>query len=106
MKSLLNLVGSKHRPHGSDITPLLDDGTPLLLVRDPNNPHDPNAIGVYIAIGFIKASQAAQLAPKLDANCDATWDATIVRNGGSWIELEIEEPELDPIDQPFTAKET
>lgn len=44
-------------------------GTTVSLVREPENPHDPNAIAVKAAgeiIGYIAAKDAADLAPALD----------------------------------------
>ncbi len=57
------------------------DGMTISLVRDPYNPHDPNAVAVYIdvprvggllgssrrQIGFIKASTAKSLAKAMDS---------------------------------------
>jgi hypothetical protein len=53
-------------------------GTPLILKREPNNPHDANAIGVWVKakalvffadtvqIGYIGAEVAEELAPIID----------------------------------------
>lgn len=61
------LVGMKFRPPALDIVERLPDNTPLLLVREPGNVHDRNAIAVYIQLGFIPKARAAKLAPLLDA---------------------------------------
>jgi hypothetical protein len=49
------------------------------LEREPDNPHDPNAIAVSIsgvgAIGHVPAWQASRLAPELDAG--VVWSATV-----------------------------
>lgn len=45
-------------------------GTDYLLVREPNNAHDPHAIAVYgrgRRVGYVAASRAAALAPLLDS---------------------------------------
>jgi hypothetical protein len=47
-------------------------GKPLELRRDPDNPHDPNAIAVHPAdggeqVGWVPRELAAVLAPELDA---------------------------------------
>jgi hypothetical protein len=46
-------------------------GRPLELRRDPDNPHDPNAIAVHAAggaqVGWVPRELAAELAPVLDA---------------------------------------
>lgn len=44
-------------------------GTAVSLVREPENPHDPNAIAVKAGgetIGYVAAKDAADLAPLLD----------------------------------------
>lgn len=50
-------------------------GAVVRLVREPDNPHDPNAIAVYAErarnkAGYVPASQAKRLAPLLDAGVD------------------------------------
>jgi hypothetical protein len=52
-------------------------GDDVILQRDPNNPHDANAIAACITvggeleqIGFIKAAAAKRLAPKMDAGTE------------------------------------
>lgn len=47
-------------------------GTPVRLVREPNNQHDPNAIGVYASgarrpAGYVNKQNARRLAKRLDA---------------------------------------
>jgi hypothetical protein len=46
-------------------------GRPLELRRDPDNPHDPNAIAVHAPggpqVGWVPRELAEQLAPELDA---------------------------------------
>lgn len=45
------------------------DNTPVLLVREPLHPHDPNAIAVLIPqgkIGYVPRDYAAEIAPLLD----------------------------------------
>lgn len=66
-KHELGFVGSKHRPKGVDIVRQMDDRHPVLLVREPENPYDPNAIAVYVQIGYVpKAQAAAGWADQLD----------------------------------------
>jgi hypothetical protein len=46
-------------------------GTPVMLVRDPTNAFDPNAIAVYIdnaRVGYIPKKDNAALAAFIDAN--------------------------------------
>jgi hypothetical protein len=56
-------------------------GRPLELRRDPDNPHDPNAIAVYAAdaeqVGWVPREIAAELAAELDAG--AVWSAIVLR---------------------------
>ena len=63
-------------------------GRPLALRRDPENPHDPNAIAVHTAgsdpsagdgdqVGWVPRELAAELAPLLDAG--EPWSALVLR---------------------------
>ena len=57
-------------------------GRPLELRRDPDNPHDPNAIAVHPAgggeqLGWVPRELAAELAPELDAG--RPWSAIVLR---------------------------
>jgi hypothetical protein len=47
-----------------------EPGRPLELRRDPENPHDPNAIAVYaggLQAGWVPRDLAAEIAPAIDA---------------------------------------
>ena len=52
------------------------DGEPIYLVREPDNPYDPNAIilcrGDGTDIGYIPTQQAAEIAPRLDRGSPVT----------------------------------
>ena len=55
-------------------------GRPLVLRRDPENPHDPNAIAVDAGgeqVGWVPRELAAELAPELDAG--RPWSAVVLR---------------------------
>jgi len=57
-------------------------GERLELRRDPENPHDPNAIAVHPAgggeqLGWVPRELAAELAPELDAG--RPWSALVLR---------------------------
>jgi hypothetical protein len=57
-------------------------GRPLTLRRDPENPHDPNAIAVHPGgggeqVGWVPREIAAELAPDLDAG--RPWSAVVLR---------------------------
>ena len=58
-----------------------EPGSPLMLRRDPDNEHDPNAIAVHTqgdkVLGFVPRDLAADLAPKLDAG--ERWSAVVLR---------------------------
>lgn len=83
----------------------LDPSEEVQLVRDPDNPHDANAIRVELAstseqIGFIDRATAAELAGRLD-ELGGLWSASIVRichNGTEdsilGVEIGFELPEL------------
>lgn len=69
MVSTYAIVGSEHA--GVKVSFILDmeHRTPLVLRRDPKNKFDKNAIEVYWQdqrIGFVKATQAAKLARRMD----------------------------------------
>ena len=71
----------------------LKPGTPLLLVAEPSNPYDENAIGVYLnyttQIGRIRASRCLEVKPSLDE--DGLCDAVVTGDDGH-ITLYIEIP--------------
>jgi|SRR5882672_1996119 len=92
MKSLLNLVGISHAKGASKIVPLLADGQPLTLIPKPDNPFDPNAIQVWLRLGYVKKEQAAQLSPLLLANDTRMWPAKIVTAHSGYAEMEIDDP--------------
>jgi HIRAN domain len=58
-------------------------GRPLSLRRDPDNPHDPNAIAVHAVdeaaeqVGWVPRELAAELAAELDAGSE--WSALVLR---------------------------
>lgn len=61
-------------------------GTEVLLVREPDNPHDTNAIAVYAhtarrPAGFVPKGQARRLAKLIDAGTDLV--AVAVRGSGA-----------------------
>lgn len=66
MKSLLTLVGTKFRPAGPKLLAATQIRHPVLLVREPKNQHDKNAIAVYVAIGYVKATEAKEWADQID----------------------------------------
>lgn len=70
-KMLVALVGTRYR--GDDMVALLaslPQGEPLVLVREPNNRFDRNAVQVWARghhIGYVKGTQNRGLAMAMDA---------------------------------------
>lgn len=66
-----NLVGLRFRPASAKLAfATLSPGDEVGLEREPDNPHDPNAIQVVFAnehIGYVPALLAVTLAATLDA---------------------------------------
>jgi hypothetical protein len=56
-------------------------GRPLTLRRDPENPHDSNAIAVHASdgeqVGWVPREVAAELAPQIDSG--RPWSAVVLR---------------------------
>ncbi len=70
MKSIYVIVGQKFVPGADKIIAQCKIGDPLVLVREPQNPHDPNAIGVWaggMRIGYLLKKENAELAALIDA---------------------------------------
>jgi single-stranded-DNA-specific exonuclease len=68
-----------------DIVAGLLPGQPLALVRDRENPHDPNAIQIRygaLQIGFLRREIARRLAPNMDAGDRYTASVGSVTGGG------------------------
>lgn len=110
MKTLLNLVGQTHRPKNvQNFLRTLDPSQDVLLVREPGNPYDPNAIQVYVHIGYIKAKQAAPLAAQMDATRYLTtpmMDAQIVEaRGYNYVTLEVDTETLEKVREYKEAPE-
>ncbi len=72
-----------------DVVAGLEPGAALELRRHADNPHDPNAIGVWhgaLQLGFLKRPIAARVAPNIDAGERYTAHVTAITGGGarSW----------------------
>lgn len=72
----------------------LRPGQPLQLIREPNNPHDHNAIMVCVTSGLLRRSQqlgylsadiAERYAPHLDAGGNMSATVSQVTGGGGWL---------------------
>src|SRR6478752_4087627 len=60
------LVGMSFYKNATKVVKELSSDTTLLLVREPRNKFDPNAIGVYMKLGHINRDVAMVLAPLAD----------------------------------------
>ena len=72
-----------------------DDIRYFSLQREPNNPHDSNAIGVWFLddqLGYLGASVARKLAPLMDAGLKPTAKFICQNQCGpnSWVGLTVE----------------
>ena len=77
-------------PEGAALTP----GTPVALMREPENPADAFAVAVWLLegerprwrLGYLDRTVAARLAPRLDAGAEitATIDGWVDEPGGRW----------------------
>lgn len=75
MKSETHLAGNAHRGIDAQVRyAKLTAGEPLVLVREPDNQYDPNAIQVHTEdgcfIGFVPKAVAARFAPLIDAGTE------------------------------------
>jgi single-stranded-DNA-specific exonuclease len=70
-----------------DLVARLTPGTPLRVVRQPENPHDPNAIALHEAhggqVGFLNRRLAGVLAPVIDAGVEYDVEVADVTGGDS-----------------------
>lgn len=101
MKSLLTIVGMKHR--GTEaLVAGLPKGEPLTLVREPTNAHDPNAVRVLARgehVAYIKGTQAAGLAQFMDRAGHASFPAILAVTADRWPCAELDDaapPKPDP----------
>ncbi len=105
MKGLYALVGLKFRPEEARRHfAALPNGSPLVLKREPTNPHDRNAVQVWsgdVMIGYVSGKQNAPLAMAMDRQVagaipDASpsvgcFPAKLAIDGGKWPLIEVEE---------------
>jgi hypothetical protein len=74
-----SVAGARHHREALS-TGAAAPGRPLMLRRDHENPHDPNAIEVLAGgqvVGFVPRELAAELAHELDSGCP--WSAIVLR---------------------------
>jgi hypothetical protein len=73
---------------------VLDAGTPVALIREPENPADPLAVGVWLLergeprwrLGYLDRTVASRIAPRLDAGAEleAVLDGWVEEPDGRW----------------------
>lgn len=88
------IVGAKYHAGAAEMLAELPDNAMILLRREPANPHDHNAIGVFYRqqrLGFIEAARAQEIALLMDARglpmMTARFDKTDGRNVFAAVEL-------------------
>ena|SRR5208282_3228105 len=98
MKSLVDLVGMKHRGTEAFVASL-PQGEPLTLIRDRDNRFDPWAVQVWARgqhVAFLKATQVRPIALALDAKGSdnpltaPTAEAKLAIDGGRWPMAELD----------------
>lgn len=75
---VIRVAGTSYRPD-EVLDPGFEPGKPLLLVREPDNPHDPNAIAVWnedrtAQAGYVPADVAVHLAGLEDLRALSLWE--------------------------------
>lgn len=75
-------------------TAVLEAGAPVRLIREPENPADPLAVGVWLLehgrprwrLGYLDRTVASRIAPRLDAGVevDAVLDGWVEEPDGRW----------------------
>ena len=92
MKSIYTIVGMKHR--GTEkLVASMNVGEPLILIREPTNQHDPNAVqvwGRHTHLGYVKGTEAVALAFAMDATLVQS-KLAIFAIGDRWPAAEVEE---------------
>jgi len=73
---------------------VLEPGTPVALIREPENPADPLAVGVWLLegerprwrLGYLDRTVASRVAPRLDAGAvvEAELDGWVEEPDGRW----------------------
>lgn len=100
MKRLVNLVGMSHRKSYKALMNI-PENHPVLLMREPGNPHDPNAIMVLLHVGYVAKEHAAQITPYLDTKQEDIVGGKLVRLYANYAEVEIEDPIPTPDGTPM-----
>ena len=86
------VAGVSFRPESLD-DPSFDPGRPVALLREPDNPHDPNAVAVWndertLQLGYVPRETAPQLAG--DEQAISLWRVegglrVLIVPAGTWV---------------------
>ncbi len=83
------IAGPRHHRGALDAIALMPAGQPLALVREPGNPHDPNAVcirdRVGLKLGYVPRVDAPAVAKAMDGGY--TVEARTVRDGSNVIHI-------------------
>lgn len=93
MKAIYTLVGMRFR-ETIDYVKTLPAGKPLTLRREPDNRYDRNAVRVLdgeLLIGYVKATQARNLAFAMDRAGKAEIAGTLSVTPDRWPMIEVDE---------------
>lgn len=86
---------------GSVIAAFAREGSAVYLRREPDNPHDSNAIRIFLEngadIGFVPREDAARLAPFFDSGCRQDAEITKILDRGR-IPIPVVDVRLYPLD--------
>ncbi len=88
-------------------TAVMEPGTPVILLREPDNPADPLAVAVWLLeggrprwrLGYLDRTVASRIAPRLDAGAevDAVLDGWVEEPDGRWRRPLLH---LRPVEEP------
>ena len=95
-KIQVSIVGSSHYPRAIDQIVRMRPGQRLLVVREPKNPYDANAIAVHLLkqkLGYFPRGFAAAFAPIMDAGLKViahkSRDPRFAQSGAMVVEWEL-----------------
>lgn len=109
LMSTYPLVGMFHRPPALAITGALPIGTPLLLVAEPENPYDTNAVAVWLYSKDIPEGNVAErlreTLPAYGIDLETLLSQEVWQLGyiAKNFAKELREKEIVPIDNPIVG---
>ncbi len=92
MKSLYTMVGMKFLDT-EDIVKAMQPGAEILLLREPHNEHDRNAIAVYGAglhLAYVKGTEAVGLAREMDSKGLKSLSGAFRVTADRWPQVEVD----------------